>query len=85
MNKIDFGKKWVNWIRWCIPMASFLIVVNENATGFSQSSRGLRQGDRLSPYLFVLAMEALSWLIGRGAEGGFLSVAAKWEVEIRRG
>ena len=39
----------------------------------SQSSKGLRQGDPLSPYLFVMGMEVLSNLIRRAVEGGFLS------------
>ncbi|KAL6313953.1 hypothetical protein AAG906_011683 [Vitis piasezkii] len=41
--------------------------------GFFQNSRGLRQGDPLSLYLFVLAMEALSCLLGRAREDGFLT------------
>ena len=48
--------------------------------GFFSSSKGLRQGDPLSPYLFVMGMEALSVLIRRAVEGGFIS-----ECNIRRG
>ena len=43
------------------------------SSGFFQSTRGLRQGDPLSSYLFVLGMEALSCLINRAVKGGFLT------------
>ena len=47
--------------------------MNGTPLGFFQNSRGLRQGDSLSLYLFVLAMEALSCLLGRAREDGFLT------------
>ena len=73
MSKMSFGSKWTNWINWCIFLATFFVMVNGSPFGFFRSSRGLRQGDPLSPYLFVLGMEALSYLIAKAVEGGFIS------------
>ena len=71
MSRMGFGSKWLSWINWCISTVSFSILVNGTHVGSVQSSRGLRQGHPLSPYLFVIGMETLSCLIDRAVDGGF--------------
>ena len=73
MQKMGFGEKWAGWIGWCISTATFSVLINGSPTRFFQSTRGLRQGDPLSPYLFVIGMEALSCLINRVVRGGGVS------------
>ena len=71
---MGFGGKWLKWIKWCVTTAAFSVIVNGSPTGFFKSSKGLRQGDPLSTYIFIMGMEALSILIMGGGGGGGLSV-----------
>ncbi|RVX16078.1 putative mitochondrial protein [Vitis vinifera] len=73
MSKMGFGHKWINWMKWCCSTATFLILINGSPSGFFRSSRELRQGDPLFPYLFLFAMEALSQLLSCARNGGFIS------------
>ncbi|RVW50222.1 Threonine--tRNA ligase, mitochondrial 1 [Vitis vinifera] len=73
LQRMGFGERWTGWISWCISTATFSVLINGTPEGFFNSSRGLHQGDPLSPYLFVIGMEAFSRLIHRAVRGGFLS------------
>ena len=56
-----------------LSSAKFSVLVNGVPASFFPSTKGLRQGDPLSPYLFAMGMEVLDVLIRRAVEGGFLS------------
>jgi hypothetical protein len=73
LRRCGFGEKWCSWIAHCISSVRFSVLVNGNPSGFFSSSRGLRQGDPLSPFLFVIVMEALSRMLSATVNGGFLS------------
>ncbi|GKC20677.1 RNA-directed DNA polymerase, eukaryota [Tanacetum coccineum] len=63
--KMGFGRKWCAWIRGCLESSVTSILVNGSPTNEFKIRRGLRQGDPLSPFLFILAMEGLHMLISR--------------------
>eukprot|EP00253_Pinus_taeda_P028496 PITA_28496 len=58
-----FDHQWINWILALIKYSSFSILVNGSPSETFTPSRGIRQGDPLSPFLFVILMEGLSRLI----------------------
>ena len=60
--------KWRGWIKACVTFVRFSVLVNGFPKGFFGSSRGLRQGDPLSPLLFLLIMEVLSRLLKKSEE-----------------
>lgn len=62
MEKLGFHEKWISLIMHCITTISYSII-NGSAHGCITPSRGLRQGDPLSPYLFLICAEASSSLI----------------------
>ncbi|KAJ9680549.1 hypothetical protein PVL29_019768 [Vitis rotundifolia] len=70
LQRKRFSQKWRSWIRGCLSSSSFAILVNGNAKGWVKASRGLRQGDPLSPFLFTLVADVLSRLMIRAEETG---------------
>ena len=72
LKEMGFGNKWMGWIQWCISTSSFSVIINGSPTGYFKSTSGLRQGNPLSPYLFVLGMEVFSLLSDKAKRGGYL-------------
>jgi hypothetical protein len=72
LRRMDFGSRWIRWMHMCIATVCFSVLINGTLAGFFQSSIGIRQGDPLSPMLFLLVMEVLSRMLKKTEEGGFI-------------
>ncbi|VFQ89348.1 unnamed protein product [Cuscuta campestris] len=63
MELLSFPHQFVNWVKQCITTPTYSIQLNGEDYGYFQRKRGIRQGDPISPLLFVLIMEYLSRLL----------------------
>jgi hypothetical protein len=66
--KLGFDRIWVSRIMACVSSVRFSVVVNGQLTETFTPSRGLRQGDPLSPYLFLFVAESLTKVINRAVQ-----------------
>lgn len=77
LRALRVPEKFVGWISECLSTPTFSVCLNGNTSGFFKSTKGLRQGDPLSPYLFVLAIEVFSRLLHSRFEQGYISFHPK--------
>ncbi|GJZ62103.1 putative RNA-directed DNA polymerase, eukaryota, reverse transcriptase zinc-binding domain protein [Tanacetum coccineum] len=76
IEKIGFDINWRSWILGCLHNARSSILVNGSPTKEFKLFKGLRQGDPLSPFLFILAMEGLHSLTCKSEELGLIKGAS---------
>lgn len=72
MTQMGFHHKWINWVMQCITSVSYSFLINDSVYGSVKPSRGIRQGDPISPYLFILCGEVLSGLCRKAELDGSL-------------
>nr|GEZ58458.1 RNA-directed DNA polymerase, eukaryota [Tanacetum cinerariifolium] len=68
-----FGSKWRSWIRGSLSSGKASVLVNGSPTTEFHFHRGLKQGDPLAPFLFLLIMESLHLSFFRAVEAGIFT------------
>jgi hypothetical protein len=70
LGRFDFCSKWKDWIRACVFVGNMSILINGSPSEEINIQRGLKQGDPLAPFLFLLVAEGLGGLMKRAVDLG---------------
>jgi len=72
LERKGFGERWRIWIKGCLESVNYSVMINGKPTGKFRASRGIRQGDPLSSFLFTLVSDVLSRLVEKAQEYNLL-------------
>ncbi|XP_072090535.1 secreted RxLR effector protein 78-like [Arachis hypogaea] len=73
LEKMGFGRRWRAWVMECVTTSSMSVLINGSPSKPFKMEQGLRQGDPLSPFLFVLVVDVLHRMIGEAVRNGRIS------------
>jgi hypothetical protein len=72
LSRLGFANSWIRSVMRCVTSARYAVRVNGDLTEPVVPMRGIRQGDPISPYLFILCTEGLSCLLKKQEAQGEL-------------
>ncbi|KAJ9548768.1 hypothetical protein OSB04_021311 [Centaurea solstitialis] len=70
LDKMGFGRKWRNWVGSCLRSSRISILVNGSPTEEFSMEKGIRQGDPMAPFLFLVVAEGLHIMVEEAIEKG---------------
>jgi len=86
LQALGFGPRWREWVSILFRMMSSRVLLNGQQGPAFSHNRGVRQGDPLSPMLFILAMDPLQRLLDMATQQGVLSAlplsTARWRTSM---
>ncbi|WVZ68209.1 hypothetical protein U9M48_017172 [Paspalum notatum var. saurae] len=83
LEHVGFSRRWRDWISTLLQTSSTKILMNGNPGRRICHARGLRQGDHLSPMLFVLVMDVLNALVNLADADGLFTPLARPAIRCR--
>jgi len=82
MGRFGFCRKWIQWIRACLESTTVSVLVNGSPTKKFKPTRGLRQGDPMAPFLFLIVAQGLAGLVKQATRKNLLSGIKVWDKKV---
>jgi hypothetical protein len=73
LRKLGFARRWINPLMPCVHTVTYSILINGQPHSHIVPKRGIRQGDPLSPYFFIICTEAMSSTLNNSARRGAIT------------
>nr|GEZ24877.1 reverse transcriptase [Tanacetum cinerariifolium] len=73
LKKMGFVDRWCQWILACLTSYELEFLINGESISNIQPTRGIRQGDPLSPYLFIIIADVLSRMVSKAVDNSLVS------------
>lgn len=70
MRKMGFNERWIHFTMFCVKTVTYSFLINGEPRGLIHPTRAIRQGDTLSPFLFLLCTKGLNGLIKHAKRNG---------------
>ena len=83
MEKLGFPTRWIERVMSCVTTPSFSVLVIGKPHGMIHPSRGIHQGDPLSPYLFLLCAEDFTALLAKVEQDGRITGVSIYKGALR--
>lgn len=83
LSRRGFPARWLDWLATILSLSTSIILLNGCPEDRIKHARGLRQGDPLSPYLFILAIDVLNNILDIATQQGLLSRLRVRQVTLR--
>ena len=77
MRRMGFHERWISLIMMCVTTVEYSVLINEEAKGKINPTRGSRQGDPISLYLFLICAEGLSAMLKKEEREGQIKGVAR--------
>ena len=69
---MGFAERWISMVMECIKTVHYSVLIDGVPKGYINPTRSIKQGDSLSPYLFLICVEGLTALLRKASDAGLL-------------